>query len=355
MTDLGFVIPGDITLRTGGYIYDRHVLQLLPQVGVAARHVTLPGSFPFPPMADLAETAATLAALPERMPLLIDGLAFGVFPRDLAAGIRQPIIALVHHPLYLETGLTEAQQTHFHALEKAALAHARAVITTSATTARTVGEAFSYPAEAITVAEPGTERGQRALPRDPADGAPLKLLAVGSIVPRKAYGDLVAALAGLDDLSWTLTIAGDDTRHAQEVAVLQAQIAASPVRDRIALRGALPNSELAALYTSSHAFVMSSLYEGYGMVLSEALAHGLPIVATRAGATAQTVPDAAALKVEPGDVVGLREALRRMISDADLRQRLADQSWSAGQSLPQWQDTARRIATVVERVARERQ
>ena len=355
MIELGFVIPGDIMLRTGGYIYDRHVMTTLPNFGIAARHVALPGSFPFPPEADLAETARILARIDADTPLLIDGLAFGAFPAALAAGIQQPIIALVHHPLFLETGLEAAQQRHFHALEKAALAHARAVITTSATTARTVTEEFGIPANRITVAEPGTERGERALPRVATPDKPLQLLAVGSIVPRKAYRNLIAALDGLADLPWTLTIAGDDTRHPDETTALKAQIAASPAGARIRLLGALSNAALAELYATSDAFVMSSLYEGYGMVLGEALAHGLPIVATRAGAAAETVPDGAALKVEPGDVTALNAALRRVIADADLRRQLADQSWSAGQRLPQWRDTARRIADVVERVAREEQ
>lgn len=355
MIELGFVIPGDIMLRTGGYIYDRHVMTSLPNLGIKARHVALPGSFPNPTEADLAETARTLARQDEDVPLLIDGLAFGAFPASLAAGIRPPIISLVHHPLFLETGLTEAQQAHFHALEKAALGFARHVITTSATTAQTVAREFSFPGDRITVAEPGTERGDRAPFRTLGPGEPVALLAVGSIVPRKAYRDLVAALATLANLPWRLTIAGDDTRHAEEAAALKAAIAASPVRDRIALRGALSNSALADLYVTSDAFVMSSLYEGYGMVLGEALAHGLPIVATRAGAAAETVPDAAALKVEPGDVSGLAAALRRMIGDAGLRRHLADESWSAGQRLPQWLDTARRIANVVERVTRERE
>ena len=162
------------------------------------------------------------------------------------------------------------------------------------------------------------------------------------------------ALAQLGDLAWTLTIAGDDTRHIEEAAALKSAIAASPVADCIALRGALSNSALSELYVSSDAFVMSSHYEGYGMVLSEALAHGLPVVATRAGAAAETVPDDAALKVEPGDVAALAEALRHMIGDAALRHRLAEQSWRAGQRLPQWQDAARRIASVVERLTRER-
>ena len=355
MIELGFVIPGDIMLRTGGYIYDRHVMATLPNLGIAARHVALPGSFPNPTDADLAETARILSRLDDDVPLLIDGLAFGAFPASLAAGIRQPIIALVHHPLYLETGLTTAQQQQFHGLEKAALAHARAVITTSATTARTVAEAFAIPADIITVAEPGTERGDRAVPRAPAVGEPVRLLAVGSIVPRKGYRDLIAALATLADVPWTLAIAGDDGRHAEEAAAVKAAIAASTVGGRITLRGALSNSELAGLYAASDAFVMSSHYEGYGMVLGEALARGLPIVTTRAGAAAETVPDAAALKVEPGDVAALSAALRRLIADAALRQRLADAAWSAGQRLPQWLDAARRIASVVERVARERQ
>jgi glycosyltransferase involved in cell wall biosynthesis len=354
MIELGFVIPGDIMLRTGGYIYDRHVMAALPNLGIKASHVALSGSYPYPPEADLAETARILARQDDDTPLLIDGLAFGAFPASLAAGIRAPIIALVHHPLFLETGLTEAQQKHFHALEKAALGFARHVVTTSATTAQTVAQEFAVPADRITVAEPGTERGDRAPMRDLAAGEPVELLAVGSVVPRKAYRDLVAALGMLADLPWRLTIAGDDTRHVEESQALKQAVAASPVGSRIVLRGALSNAALADLYVSSDAFVMSSLYEGYGMVLGEALAHGLPIVATRAGAAAETVPDAAALKVAPGDVNGLAAALRHMISDAALRHRLADDSWTAGQRLPQWIDTARRIATVVERVTRER-
>ncbi len=91
-------------LRTGGYIYDRHVMATLPNLGIRARHVALPGTFPSPPEADLAETARILAREEEDVPLLIDGLAFGAFPEPLAAGISRAIIALVHHPLFLETG-----------------------------------------------------------------------------------------------------------------------------------------------------------------------------------------------------------------------------------------------------------
>ena len=96
---------------------------------------------------------------------------------------------------------------------------------------------------------------------------------------------------------------------------------------------------------------MPSLYEGYGMALAEAMARGLPIVSTSGGAAAETVPDAAALKVPPGDVAALAAAIRRVLGDPGLRVRVADASWAAGQSLPRWDDTARSIASVIKGVA----
>jgi glycosyltransferase involved in cell wall biosynthesis len=96
---------------------------------------------------------------------------------------------------------------------------------------------------------------------------------------------------------------------------------------------------------------MPSLYEGYGMVLAEAMARGLPIVCTTGGAAAQTVPSSAALKVAPGDEAALTAAIRRVLDDAVLRRRMADASWDAGRRLPSWEDTARRIAAVISEFA----
>ena len=92
---------------------------------------------------------------------------------------------------------------------------------------------------------------------------------------------------------------------------------------------------------------MPSLFEGYGMVLTEAVARGLPIVCTTGGAAAETVPDAAAIKVAPGDAAALADALRSLIGDAARRQRLADASWRASQRLVRWEETARIVADVL--------
>jgi glycosyltransferase involved in cell wall biosynthesis len=334
-----FVIPGDLALATGGYAYDRRVLSGLAAHNVAVTHVPLPGNYPNPSDADIEASAAVLAGLPVDTTLLIDGLAYGAFPASLLARIKQRVVALVHHPLGLETGVPVARAAELIQFETAALARADHVVVTSPLTKRILVADFAVAAARITVAEPGTAPVQRA---SGSTGARLHMLAVGSIVPRKGYPVLIEALKGLP-AGWWLTIAGGP-RDDDEVARVHEAVATSGVSPRIEFVGAVDDETLDALYASADLFVMPSLFEGYGMVLAEAMARGLPIVCTTGGAAAETVPDDAALKVPPGDYAALRQALSRAITEPDLRQCLSDASWAAGQKLPRWDDTSRIIA-----------
>ena len=180
---------------------------------------------------------------------------------------------------------------------------------------------------------------------------PLQLLSVGSVVQRKAYDILVRALAPLKDRDWRLTIAGATDRSPQALAALHAAVRETGLKDRIAIVGAVAQEGLAEMYASADALLLPSLYEGYGMVLAEAMARGLPMVCTTGGAAAETAPDAAAIKVPPGDQHALTAAIRRLLDEPDLRRRLADASWAAGQRLPRWEDTARTIAGVIKELA----
>lgn len=345
MTTVVFAIPGDINLPTGGYTYDRRVLALLPQFGVTARHLELPAGYPAPSAADLDATARAFADAPKGSALMVDGLAYGAMPTPVIKHTACPIIALVHHPLCLETGLTDARAAELRASETAALALARRIVVTSRTTAQTLIDEFAVPRGKLTVAEPGTD----AAPRAPGSSGTLQLLAVGSVVPRKGYDILVQALERIaTTVPWELTIAGATDRSPETTATLAAQIARSPLASRIRMIGGLSETALAEVYARSDVLVLSSLYEGYGMVLTEALARGLPIVTTTGGAAAETVPDAAALKVPPADVGALADALQRIIADAALRRQLADAAWAFAQtSLPRWENTTAAIASVI--------
>jgi glycosyltransferase involved in cell wall biosynthesis len=348
---VAFVIPGDLNMPTGGYGYDRRVLARLAAYGVDVAHLPLTGAYPSPTAADLAETEAALATLPETQVLFIDGLAFGAMGFDLVQRIKQPIVALCHHPLALEAGLSEARAAQLHLSERNALSRARHVVVTSPMTARILSEDFGVNADRILVAEPGTDRATRAKGSANAAGGSLHLLAVGSIVPRKGYDVLVRALAPLADRPWTLSIVGA-ARDAERLAALEAQIAEAGLADRIRLLGARTEAELDEIYASADVFVMPSLFEGYGMVLGEAMARGLPIVCTTGGAAAETAPNTAALKVAPGDAAAFGAAVAKVLDDAVLRRGMSDAAWAAGLMLPTWDDAAKRIAAVLRAVAR---
>ena len=344
MSAIAFAIPGDIDLPTGGYAYDRRVLAEWREMGIEATHLVLPGSFPFPTETDLSQTGRAILSRPWDDTLLIDGLAYGAFPEGIAAGLAGRVVALVHHPLGLETGLEPEAAKTLLARERAALRYARAVVTPSPAMMRLLIADFGVDAARITVAPPGVDPAPRAR-GGPSDG-PLQLLAVGSIVPRKGYHVLIEALATLRDRNWHLTIIGANDRAPQTTRDVTGQIAAAGFSDRITLAGAVDDASLAAAYDRADLFVMPSLFEGYGMVLTEALARGLPIVCTTGGAAAETAPDAAALKVAPGEPVALAKALASLIDAPQRRLAMADAAWATASSLPRWRDTAAIVAGV---------
>jgi glycosyltransferase involved in cell wall biosynthesis len=154
----------------------------------------------------------------------------------------------------------------------------------------------------------------------------------------------VDALAPLKSLDWRLRIVGRTDASPTMTADLLGRIDAYALSSRISCLGEVSAEHLAKIFATSDVFVSSSLFEGYGMALAEAMAHGLPIVMAEGGAAADLVPDGAALKIRPGDGAALSAGLGAILSDPDLRRRLAAQALRTGQGLPTWQDTAKIIA-----------
>ena len=336
---------GDLQAPTGGYGYDRRLIAGLPEWGVAATPLALGEGFPFPDAAQVDAALSRLAATPPGSVLLVDGLALGALPAEGLRRLGRPLVGLVHHPLALESGLTADAAARLKASERVALAECVAVIAVSPETRRVLVADYGVPAAALTLALPGSAPAPRAA----ADGDPPRLLAVGSLTPRKGHAVLLDALDRLGDCAWTLTILGapDDAATA---AMLERRIAAR-ADGRIRLAGTRDATGLDAVYAASDVLVHAALYEGYGMVLAEAMRRGLPIVCTTGGAAGETVPDSAGLKVPPGDPEALAAALRQIITDPTLRRRLADGAFAAGGTLPEWAETARIVAGVLADVA----
>ena len=344
---LAFGVPGDLATPTGGYGYDRRIIRELRQLGWQVDVVDVGDGFPFPSVAERTTALTILSAVPTGCPTVLDGLAFGALPEAGALRSRAPLIALVHQPLALDPALDTIQADTFRETERAALAAAARVVVTSEATARIVVADYGVPSQRISVVRPGND------PAPPAPGSKdgvVRLLSVGSVVPGKGYDLLIAAVATLVDMPWRLTIAGDRTRNPAAAAQLDADIAVHGLGDRVAVLGAVPPEDIIALYLASDVFVLASRFEGYGMALAEAIAHGLPVVSTMAGAIPETVPAGASLLVPTDDVAALAQALRRLISNRAERRRLAMNARAAAAQLPTWQDSARLFAGAIEAV-----
>ena len=344
-----FVAPGALDSVTGGYGYDRQMIAGLRAAGRAVDVVTLDATFPWPDAAALARAGQQLAAIGDDAVVIVDGLAFGALPglaEQHAARLRW--VALVHHPLAMETGLTPEQGRALFDSERRALTTARGVIVTGAATARALNR-YGVSADRVHVVTPGTDAAPLAAgsAADPVRRG-LSLLCVATLIPRKGHAVLIEALGGLQDRAWTLHCVGSATRDVDTANALRSTVVEHGLGHRVRLHGEVPAGVLQSMYGQADAFVLPSYFEGYGMALAEALAHGLPVVSTTAGAIPETVPREAGLLVPPGDAVALRAALAALLDEPALRTRLAAGARAARAVLPTWPRAVAHFAAALE-------
>lgn len=342
---LVFAYPGKLSTRTGGYGYDRRMIAGLEALGWDVDLLALGDGFPHPDSTVKEKAERLLSALPDGALVMIDGLAFGILD-DWAAreGDRLRIVALVHHPLSLETGLDAARQEVLHESERKALSFARHIVVTSPATGREVASRFAIPAGEITVAVPGTDPA----PVSACKGDPPHIVSIGSLILRKAHDVLVDALKRIENLPWSATIAGSRDMDPPTARALERQIAALGLDDRILLAGDCDDTR--ALLAAADIFALASRYEGYGMVFAEALSQGVPVIACRAGAIPDVVPTDAGILVPVDDSAAFADALEKMINDKAFHAEMAAAARRAGERLPGWEDTARTISKALEAI-----
>lgn len=350
---LSFVVPGNPGQRTGGYLYDARISSQLRALGWSVDVIGLAGRFPLADALARQSMERALASCPSGQAVVIDGLALGALPEVLEAHAgRLKLIGLIHHPLSDETGLDAATKSALLASERRALSALRALIVTSHFTARRLQEIGLTPHRAQVV-EPGVdraplaERARRRLAEGRNDRTQT-LLCVASLTPRKGQNLLVRALAALADHPWRCVLVGSPDRAPEFAARVRQMIDQNGLADRIRLTGEADSDALEQAYRQASVCVLPSWYEGYGMVISEALAHGLPLIATTGGALADTVPACCALRVPPGDVAALREALRRWLVDPELRLACTRAAVARRETLPDWPAAGRAFARLIE-------
>ncbi|MGH4023982.1 MAG: glycosyltransferase family 4 protein [Pseudonocardiaceae bacterium] len=357
------VVPGDIddaAAASGGNVYDRRVCRGLPATGWAVQELAVAGAWPRPDATARASLGRALSTVPDGAVVLVDGLVACGVPDIVALQARRlRLVILVHLPLGDEAGLAPASAAELAALEREALHAASAVVATSPWAARRLVTQHGLGADRVHVATPGVDPA----PLAPGTDGATHLLCVGSLSPTKGQDLLVEALADVNDaadLPWSCDLVGPLRRDPAHVAVIRCSIEGHGLGERVRLTGPRMGAQLAAAYAAADLLVLPSRAESYGMVMTEALARGIPVLATAVDGVPETLghdPDGRVpgkplpgMLVPPGDVTALAAALRRWLGEPVLRGRLRHCARERRGTLDGWEVTSRCVAGVLERL-----
>jgi glycosyltransferase involved in cell wall biosynthesis len=354
VTRVDVIVPEDIDdpeRPSGGNTYDRRVCAGLAALGWAVREHAVAGAWPRPGEAGRAALAQAVGRIPDGAVVLIDGLIASAAPERLVPHSRRlRQVVLVHMPLGHRPAGEDAGAVR--AREREVLAAAAAVVTTSGWSRRRLAELYALPAGRVHVARPGVD----AAPAAPGTAAGEALLCVAALTPGKGHDVLLDGLATATELSWRCVCVGSLVRDPGWADDVRRRARDAGLGDRVRFAGPCTGPDLDRAYAAADLLVLASRAETYGMVVTEALARGLPVVAAAVGG----VPEALGhgedgtrpgLLVPPGDPGALGAALRSWLGDAGLRGRLRRAARERRASLHGWPATTTIVAGVLEGAA----
>jgi glycosyltransferase involved in cell wall biosynthesis len=343
---VGLVVYGDLDRRSGGYLYDAELVERLRAAGDTVEVISLP---------ERGYLASLVDNVSRSLVRRLDRIDVDVLLQDelchpsLALANRRvdadyPVVALVHH-LRAEEERGPWRSRGARALERRYLDSVDAYVCVSEATRRSVA-ALTDP-EPCVVARPGGDRFADPPPaaeiRDRAADGPLRVLFVGSVVPRKGVETLLSGLARVSG-RWELTVVGDTGADPAYVDRLRERADVLGVADRVTFAGRVDDERLRSCYERSHLLAVPSRHEGYGIVYVEGMRFGLPPVASAAGGASEVVENRVnGFLVDPGDESAVTDAVAPLCWNRD---RLASLSLAARETAlahPTWDDTARTV------------
>jgi glycosyltransferase involved in cell wall biosynthesis len=334
---------------SGGNTYDRHLCRELGSHGWSAHERAVSGFWGRPGAASFAALGEALRQIPDDAVVLLDGLIASTAPEVLVPqALRLRLIALVHMPLGHRPPDDAARRR-----EHAVLAAATAAVTTSAWTRHRLVELYDLPPHRVRVAEPGAEPAEPARGTGPGEA----LLCVGAVSFEKGHDILLEALESISALSWHCTCVGSLDRDPAFVESLRRRSLGAGLGERVSLPGPRTGADLDRSYASAELLVVASRAETYGLVVTEALARGLPVVTAEVGGLVEALGEGAAgtrpgLLVAPEDPAALADALSAWLGDAELRARLRRAARERRGTLPSWSTTASVVARVLAEASR---
>lgn len=341
----------DLGRPSGGNHYDRQLASGLADLGWQVSPHRVPGRWPWPDAIELDRLNRVLAAIPDGSLVLVDGLIGSTLPDVVVPVARRLRLAmLVHMPL---GGAPLGHEVNdADTLEATVLAAVAAVVTVSAWSRDTLLKRYRLAPERVHVALPGTDPADLAAPTPAGD----RLVCVAAVTRHKGHDTLVDALDRIAHLRWRCSCVGPLDREPEFVASVRRRLGVSPIADRVTLAGQRIGPELAETYGATDLAVLASRVESYGMVVTEALSRGIPVVASSVGGVPEavgTLPDGRrpGLLVQPDEPAALAAALTDWLSDARMRSDLRRAARERRTALPGWASTARRVDAVLKEIS----
>ena len=346
--EIHFIVPGDIDQLTGGFIYAKRIINELRLIGRNVILHELSGELPNEDTPAKISAKMILDQVSDNDIVIIDWLGIIAFEKVLEIHhLRVIFIALIHNPVHIDS--LSFRKINFEAFEIKFLSMFQQVIVTSEYTAELLRK-YTKELEINTV-NPGIDIPAKINDSYISNSKhTIKILSVGSLIPRKGIVVLIEALSQLKEIKWELICVGNVNRNKEYVENIKMKISSFNLIDRIKFTGNVSPQKLSKLFQSSDIFVLPSYFESYGMVLAEAMIYSLPIITTNAGAIPYTVSTNSAILIKPGSVNEMVEALYKLMTDIEFRKDLAKKSKKAGKQLLTWSDATKKFDSIVNKV-----
>lgn len=353
--DVGLVIHGPLDERSGGYLYDRYLVDYLRAAGDTVTVYSLPERF-YPAQALDALNGSfwyKLANAP--LDLLLQDelthLSLCVGNYWLRSVTEYPIVSIVHHLKSDEPRLSGLNAL-IRTIEARYLRSVDGFICNSTATRRSA-TAVGGERTAV-VAYPGGDRLRQAsfskeeiVQRTRAPG-PLRLLFVGNVIPRKGLHTVVEPLAGMEEVDWTWNIAGSLSADPSYVRCLRQKVEAHGLNDRIQFLGRISDATLRALMQASHLFLMPSTHEGFGIAYLEAFSFGIPVIASDKGGHTEFVNNKEnSILINANKASEIQKCINQFDRDRDYLLEMSIRALDTFRAYPSWDESAQKVRNFI--------
>jgi glycosyltransferase involved in cell wall biosynthesis len=302
--------PSVITSGSGPFVDDLRAMGIPVLV---LQHLCVP----IRPIADLRALREIHSALTTLRPELVAAHSSkaGILGRVAGRSLKVPVVFTVHGWAFTP-GIPPARAALYRRVERLVGPLASKLITVSEYDRQLALEARIAPADRVVTVHNGMPDVPPALRADPGR-SPARLIMVARFETQKDHPTLLAALGGLRDLPWEIDLVGDGPLMGE----MQARAEALGVADRVRFLG--QRRDVGQLLAGAQASLLATNWEGFPLSILEAMRAGLPVVASDVGGIRESVKEGETGYLVPrGGVEELRDRIRRVLTDAELRVRL---------------------------------